>query len=145
MSQGRTAGQLAGTLPERSVLIILASVLGYAVGLVVVYRRWRATGVVALAALLAAADLARGSWAWSQPHDDMLPFPREHDWACHSLGLLPPLAILTPVALAALWLIRRAAPDGTPPGVWRPDSAPCWWPSLSLHCLPFGYSSTGWS
>ena len=97
------------------MLILLAYTLGYAIAITVCYRRWRARGVIIAALLVAIADVAHGTWTWSRPHSDILLYPREHDWACHSLGLVPPLAIFTPGALLALWLVQRATTSPSAP------------------------------
>lgn len=100
------------------MLIDLACVAGYCVGLVVCYRRWRTLGIIAHTILVATADVARGTREWSRPHHDVFAGSRPNDWACHSLGLLPLLAVFTPAALVALSIVQRNTREGTTPAFW---------------------------
>ncbi len=103
-------------------MLILLIVTAYAVALVSCYRRWREPGVVALALLVMGAYALRGTWEWSQPHLDS----RSHDWQCHSLQLVAPIAVFTVSGLIALTVVKHK------------DLAAGWWDDFLTVLGAFG-------
>jgi len=138
------SGELAHCeLPEKAeaaLLIALVYVALYCVGLVACYRRWRATGVIANAIFIAAADVVRGTWEWSRPHHDAF----ASDWACHGLGALPLLAVCTPAALVALWSVRddANAREGIEPTFWTQLGAVL--VALAIAAMPAVMATLEW-
>ena len=74
-----------------SAILILAA---FATAAAYAYHRWHSTGVGVLCLALLLQDVARGTWEWSHPHQDLSGTARPWDWGCHATGLLWPLVMM---------------------------------------------------
>jgi hypothetical protein len=87
-------------------VILLIIFIGFVLASGYAYHRWGARGAGLLCLAVLAADVARGTWEWSQPHAD-IGRPRPWDWPCHATGSIWPLMILGAGVAGALYITRR--------------------------------------
>lgn len=89
---------------------LILQLFGFAAASAYAYHRWRTPGVAALCVALIAVEAAYGTVRWMQPHTHA-PLLRPWDWACHSTGVLIPLAMLGSGVATALHLARNRYPS----------------------------------